>query len=48
MRLPALIMGALMGTHVLIAQSLDYKKASITEGSNYYDDVAKQYAEFVK
>ncbi len=46
MRLPALIMGVLMGTNLLIAQ--DYKKASTTEGSNYYDVVAKQRVEFAK
>lgn len=48
MKLPVLIMGILMSTEVLIAQTLDYKEASTTEGSNYYEVVQKQRAQFEK
>jgi hypothetical protein len=48
MKLPVLIMGVLMSTEVLIAQTLDYKQASNTEGSNYEEVVRMQREQFDK
>lgn len=37
-----------MSTEVLIAQTLDYKQANTTEGSNYHEVVKKQREQFAK
>lgn len=47
MKLPILIVGVLMSTNVLVAQT-DYKNASTTEGSNYEEVVEQQRQKFEK